>query len=532
MSQVFMHLYICSKVAPLDWPHLQPAQSLLYFVYPARYMNTQDLTYERIDDRDACPYKKELQEFYNQTLPQLYAFYKKMQALVYDRNAGLAFIKEHLEPESRPPAPPPPPPDPSPPRPAATTTTDTGGITVAAVDIHDFKRIKIARAALNATGTIIIKGQNGAGKTSFVQGALIALTGNRDGIEEPIRRGASKAVINLKLTNGYDITVTYTPSNRSGRLDLKDSKGTPLPSPRATLDAILQQRTIDPVAFIQKTPRERRADLLHLAGLDINAYEDKHKTLIAERQAAHRAWDTARKGLAQYPPLPGGKPTVKEDITTLMKRHGELQTQQTDAARAEDLITEAANLYDGSLKEPDLCKQLLKFIEHESPMAGITTELDELADTLKTATAQQAVAQKHQQRATAEQTLDQATVAYDNAKQAVKDVEAERDQKLATASLPIDGLAITETDLTYKGIAFSDASDGEQLKIALSIAMALNPTLRVILVREASLLDENAIQFITEQAEAKDYQIWLAMVGEPDDNTDGAIHITDGAITQ
>jgi len=69
----------------------------------------------------------------------------------------------------------------------------------------------------------------------------------------------------------------------------------------------------------------------------------------------------------------------------------------------------------------------------------------------------------------------------------------------------------------------------------LAIAMAANPALRVIRVRDGSLLDEDAMQMPADAADANDYQIWIERV----DNTgevgfvleDGHIKTSDNRTT-
>ena len=547
MAQVFVHFYICAAAPPPDWPDKNGAQSLLYFVYPAQYAELQNLKYEIINERASCPYAADLKSFYENDLPRLQEIYQAMKALVADRDAAVAFIKQHIPPEQAaaekvaPRADPPPsvPSKPAagarPPAGAAPPAPSAAGgehIKIRAMRVENFKKIKIIDAAFDEpNGVVIVTGINGAGKTTLLQAILIAL-GAKEPIDEPIRRGEKKATITIDLSNGSQITCVYTPASKSARLTLRDKNKTPLGSPRETLNAVLQLRTIDPVRFIQKTPRERRADLLLLAGFDEAEFDRNHSAAVAERQVAHRAWDTARKALTQFPPLPGGQPTAEVDIAALTKERGELASKQMTAAQIEDHITEAAKLLQEDLGEREQGDHLVEFLEHHSFHNNISNELAELDGRLKKATEQQAVAQQHQQRVTAEQTLAHATAAHETAKDAVAKLEQARDAQLAAAKLPIPDLAISETDLTYRGIAFSEASDGEKLKIALAIAMALNPTLRVIIVREASLLDQAALDYINAQAKEQDYQIWLARVRETKNNADGSIHIVEGEIQQ
>lgn len=57
--------------------------------------------------------------------------------------------------------------------------------------------------------------------------------------------------------------------------------------------------------------------------------------------------------------------------------------------------------------------------------------------------------------------------------------------------------------------------------------MALNPKLRVIFVRDGSLLDKEGVKAILEMAAAKDYQVWMEYTK---DEKGMGIYIEDGEI--
>jgi hypothetical protein len=82
--------------------------------------------------------------------------------------------------------------------------------------------------------------------------------------------------------------------------------------------------------------------------------------------------------------------------------------------------------------------------------------------------------------------------------------------------------------VNYNGLPFEQGSDAEQLRVSISIAMASNPKLRVIRIRDGSLLDENGLKLVAELAHEKDYQIWIERV-----DTTGSIGIVmeDGEVT-
>jgi hypothetical protein len=86
--------------------------------------------------------------------------------------------------------------------------------------------------------------------------------------------------------------------------------------------------------------------------------------------------------------------------------------------------------------------------------------------------------------------------------------------KIAKAALPFQGLALTPDGvILLDGLPFNQASDADQLRASVGLAMAANPKLRVILVREGSLLDDDSMKLLTEIATERQYQIWIERVG-------------------
>jgi hypothetical protein len=61
--------------------------------------------------------------------------------------------------------------------------------------------------------------------------------------------------------------------------------------------------------------------------------------------------------------------------------------------------------------------------------------------------------------------------------------------------------------------------------------MALNPSLRVMLVDEGSELDSDSLKLIADLAASQKYQVWLARVAEGDAAKTG-FEIVDGALAE
>ncbi len=106
-------------------------------------------------------------------------------------------------------------------------------------------------------------------------------------------------------------------------------------------------------------------------------------------------------------------------------------------------------------------------------------------------------------------------------------LDLDKQNKLKEAVFPIVGLGMTDEFVTFQGKPLSQLSTGEQVRISTAVAMALNPTLKIVIIREGSLLDGAGRQAVIDMAKEKDYQVWLECVA---DQKGVGIYLEDGEI--
>jgi DNA repair exonuclease SbcCD ATPase subunit len=93
-------------------------------------------------------------------------------------------------------------------------------------------------------------------------------------------------------------------------------------------------------------------------------------------------------------------------------------------------------------------------------------------------------------------------------------LQADKRRLIRDAKYPLEGLSLTDDGIVFEGIPFEQASSAEQLRVSMAIALAMNPKLRVCLIRDGSLLDSRALAAVAKMAEDAQAQIWLERVGE------------------
>ena len=108
-------------------------------------------------------------------------------------------------------------------------------------------------------------------------------------------------------------------------------------------------------------------------------------------------------------------------------------------------------------------------------------------------------------------------------------LENRKRKMLASAKFPIPELGLSDSGVTLNGLPFEQASSAEQLRASVAMGLAMNPKLKIMLIKDGSLLDENSLRMVAEMAEKADAQIWMERVGE---GKETSVVIEDGAVKE
>lgn len=307
----------------------------------------------------------------------------------------------------------------------------------------------------------------------------------------------------------------------------------------AVLKAKLAGYKLDPTA-----PKEevRVADLL----AKLSRIDDEAKTEVRHiRERRSTEVDSAREVNAKNDDvvdrlhsLERNNSLIVEGMSRLVTEIAELENElnkkrsaynamKEDAGKSAKDIAAAKEEVD-NLSWADLSKIDAKFTAHEEEVAKRTAELK---------------APIQQQIASAEETNKRvaANARYNELRKELQAVESKADaltqeiekcdsdkrEQLANAKFPLPNISFDETGVLLDGVPFSQGSQAEQIRAAVAIGMALNPTIRVFLIRDASLMDEDSMKLMAELAEQYDAQVWEEVVNS---KAPGSIVIEDGAV--
>jgi DNA repair exonuclease SbcCD ATPase subunit len=398
---------------------------------------------------------------------------------------------------------------------------------------------------------VIISGKNGAGKTSVLDSIWFALEGGAGlkGTPMPIRRGEKKAEIKLTLDD-FIVTRKWTDNNKT-YLKVTNREGLSYSSPQELLDKFIGKLTFDPLSFCDMSDKEQRELLLKLAGLDFTEVDNKAEEIREKRRLQ-----------GQKVKLLSGEreeitikdlPELQIDTSKLSNKYDKAISLNNEIVRGEEKLRNNVDSINDGIKNINEKKEEIKKLQQEiedmkekievikvdntvvegnnkkikewlSENKPINTE--DIKEELRRAYNINEQIKVRERNKEADKKQEEAQNVYDNHTDELQKLIDGKKDSLQKAKMPISGLNIDE-NITYNDIPYSQLALSESLKVNMAIAMALNKKLRVILVKDASLLDEDNMKIIEEMAGDNDYQVWLEKV---DDTGKIGFYIEEGEI--
>lgn len=396
---------------------------------------------------------------------------------------------------------------------------------------------------------VVIGGKNGAGKSSVLDAIEWALAGDPSA-KMPVRRGEEKSrtVVEIGEPGQPPELVVKRVFTAAGGTSLvvTNADGVKQMTPQTILDKLVGKLTFDPLDFARQKPAQQAETMRALVGLDFKAHDAAHDKLFDERTAVNRHIKTLEAQLAGMPRHDAPAEEVSgADILTEQQKASETNVANDELRRAvaleEDRLADCNRQIEGGTK---VCQNLIDEIESlKGRLAQQTQELKhntslvpglEKAIVVAREKAEAAkdidLGQFKTKLASVEETnrkirsnvmrADLVTALKGHSENAEKMTarleKMDSDKRAATtkAKYPVEGLLFDAAGgITLNGIPFEQCSAAEQLRVSVAVGFSLNPKLRVLLIRDGSLLDDESMTLIAKMAEEAKAQIWLERVG-------------------
>lgn len=430
---------------------------------------------------------------------------------------------------------------------------------------------RLTAVEITPKGTlIIVGGKNKAGKSSVLDSIAYTLGGEKLIPTQPIRAGETEAKIvidlgDLIVTRKFKRDVippsdplsqaqTFGPTTST--LVVTNKEGARYPSPQAVLDKLLGKLTFDPLAFMNEQDKKQNEILRRLVNLDFTLLDQKRKEQAEHRTMVKKthAIQVAKFSTLPHHPDSGLSVISLEEISSELKKADEyrklaeeaetaargVQNRATDLHRQEqlnaDIITEMERKLTVQRAALEKIREEVKTITQEHDAKVITAQaartvvpdVDAINTKMRGIEALNVQVRANIARAAAAVELDKTTLELKTLNDLITGYDQTKVDALAATTFPVPGLGLSEEGVTYNDLPLAEVSSSVQLRVSVAIGLALNPSLKILLIRNGNLLDEDGVATVAKQAEEADAQVWMEYVTSKGEGV--AVMIEDGHV--
>ena len=449
---------------------------------------------------------------------------------------------------------------------------------------ENIKRVVVVDIEMKGD-VLTIEGKNAQGKSSSIDALCYLLGGERLIPHNVVKQGEDKAKIQAVLADpitqefdGVTITRTWKKGGEQSTLEIKLADGSKVRSPQEWLNEKISLSTFDPMMFCNLRPVERVEELKKIPGLDCSAEDEEYQKAYDRRHLVNRDLDKAKKALTEYEGIETVKglrkiSDIQADIDAVDIKNTEINNHNAEMSKRQFAIEAVRFEYktneekkekaikdkEAKIKEIENLQRTIEELKASIVELDTTyTELIEIGNKIKE---KGLILKKELEGVEVKTFIDTTTLkeellrASDNIEvkakferkkeiekeiveleSSVRDIQSEMDAitekkkaKIASFKLPVLGLEVGSKDIMFSGIPFDNLSQAQKISVSMALAMAQNPSVKVLLVREASLFDKTTLQLVVAQAKEKDFQIIFERVSDSPSSKD-VIYIEDGEI--
>lgn len=426
------------------------------------------------------------------------------------------------------------------------------GLKVLKATIKNFKNIDYKVVDFNGR-SVIIAGPNQAGKSSLIEAIASPVNANyipSEPIKEGEESGSTEIVIGGML-NGEEVSYTvgcyFSQEHKRGRLILHDQDGSPIKGgERGILNDIIGDIGFDIMQFIKLgqtstgklskdgvrqqieilkriMPKDTLVKLHELDSEKEEVYESRtelNRTIKFNKSQIANSGFT-QEGIDKY--------SETLDVKELSAKISKARDANAIMTKSEDYIKQSyvdIPLIDSEVKALEFQirdleeKKLLLQRQAKKCTSYLSThnaiDISELESQFETISEHNT---KHLQVKELDKTVDTLKgqeITASEASDRLTAIDIEKKELFATAKMPVKGLTFDEEQVLYKDLPLSNASSSVLLGIGVRVSMALNPNLRLLIIKDGSLLDEKTMEFVLDLCEKKGYQLLIEVVESND----------------
>ena len=427
---------------------------------------------------------------------------------------------------------------------------------IVSLEVTNFRRLKAAEVkVIPGKGLVRVTGANGSGKTSLLKAIAGVLGGGGEVHKESLREGAKTGLVSLKLSNGFTIERKFTEKNLKGYLKVTGPDDGV--HAQSKLTGWIGDGSFDPLAFFSLPPADQRDALFSVAKdpelpqklkslrAEQKEIKDSRTPYIVKKMELNRVIENAPEGEA---PEPVDTKETLELLQVLQEEkaeHENLKSQMRDAGSAcegsrreaeiqEDRVSrlsgeleaERQELKDSKERHQNNIKKHHKLDEKYGKSIDPQTSIGKAQSLLASATEAMEAREPWERHAKAEAEVKLVKETEKEMTATLKGLKDRETKLLTEAGIPVEGIGFDEHGFAQLNRRSLEVASGrERIEVAVAVALASDPEIRVCLVDEANDLDLEALKALDKLAKLHGFQIWVVRIGL---EGDGEIVVEDG----
>jgi energy-coupling factor transporter ATP-binding protein EcfA2 len=382
---------------------------------------------------------------------------------------------------------------------------------------------------LHPTGNVVvIGGKNGEGKSSFIDAIAEIIDPKGTKLtSRPIRDGESRAEASI-TTDEWVATRVWT-RNDGGSLTVKAHDGAVYSTPATFIRELVGAVPFDPEEFARLDDKKQREEILARVELpfDLDELTARRKRVYDGRTDANREVKRLTAHLASMPTPDPNIPTEELSAAALIEKisNARILNQQRESgerylARLDQEISDLEERLTTLRAQREAGAQAMETIPPAVDVADLETQLGSIEQT------NQAVRSAQTWRAVDEE-LQTTIATATRLSTELDEIDRTKAEGLASATFPFEGLSVDDEGVLVHGVPFRQVNSADKVKVAFDLMTSAMPELRIVQIRNGSLLDSDSLAYIERVAAERDY---LVLIERVDETGEVGFTVRDGAI--
>jgi energy-coupling factor transporter ATP-binding protein EcfA2 len=393
---------------------------------------------------------------------------------------------------------------------------------ISGLKLEQWMKVEVANMTFKSNGVISIGGENGSGKSSLWAFLLAAFKGKVELPDKPVRNKGAKQALGTITLDGEGRTAfveVEVGEDRDMKVNVRQKDGPRFKSPATMLKALVNSFSFDPFSIMKLRGREQRDTLLQCLAVNFDDLEEEAEKIKEQRSVVSRDVAGRQRQLDHMEAFPNApaEETSASALAAELQRATARNANRKEYEKAVEEWTQEGNEAAAEIvRLQDALKAAhVRLASAKTNLAEVAAVLDKLTP-IDTAplTARLAEVDEVNRKVRANQARAALEIQFkkDHARFAelgedLKAIDAEKQQRLAKAKAPVDGLEFTDDGVLFNGLPLNQDSGSGQMIRAVELVAALNPELRTIFIDDAERLMLPRLKELDAWAAKNDYQV-------------------------